>query len=205
MIFFSRAMKSSGIQLRFLVIYKMSIGIQKSTDFDRFFYGMDFVRLFSWKYIYYTLPTIPLKTLRLFILLSRLFLFYRQVEIYYFLPLQLAILFYVLSMFLLRMSEEENWRSCPMQFFVLDLERITSFGNYWWLCHKNSDSIITLKKYYIVHTYSFQFSINFILFILNGNRLYTTLELFRIRISVRQNQKKAIHAFLFFNHHDTWV
>jgi hypothetical protein len=39
-------MKSVGIQLRFVVIYEMSIGIQKSTDFDRFFYGMDFDGLF---------------------------------------------------------------------------------------------------------------------------------------------------------------
>ena len=50
-------MKSVGIQLRFFVIYRMSIGIQKSTDFDEFYYGMNFTRLFSWKYKYCTPQT----------------------------------------------------------------------------------------------------------------------------------------------------
>ena len=48
--FFFRAIKSVGIQLRFGTTFKMSTGIQKSTDFDGFFYGMDFERLFSGKY-----------------------------------------------------------------------------------------------------------------------------------------------------------
>jgi hypothetical protein len=36
-----------GIQLGFLTILKMSLGIQKYTDFDRFVCGMDFEKLFS--------------------------------------------------------------------------------------------------------------------------------------------------------------
>jgi hypothetical protein len=34
--FFFKATKSFGIQLRFLITFKMSIGIQKSIEFDRF-------------------------------------------------------------------------------------------------------------------------------------------------------------------------
>ena len=45
--FFVKATKSVGIQLRFLMTYELSIGIQKSIDFDRFLDGMNFVRLFS--------------------------------------------------------------------------------------------------------------------------------------------------------------
>jgi len=45
--FFFKATKSHDIQLRFVQTYKMSIGIQKSADFNRFFYRVDFVRLFS--------------------------------------------------------------------------------------------------------------------------------------------------------------
>jgi len=44
---FYNAMKSVGIQLRFLITYTMSIGIQKYIDFNGFFYEMDFVRLLS--------------------------------------------------------------------------------------------------------------------------------------------------------------
>jgi len=42
-----KATKSHGIQLRFVPTYKMSIGIQKSIDFNGFFWRVDFVRLFS--------------------------------------------------------------------------------------------------------------------------------------------------------------
>jgi hypothetical protein len=35
------------IQLTFLKTSKMSLGIKKSTDFDGFFHGLDFVRHFS--------------------------------------------------------------------------------------------------------------------------------------------------------------
>jgi uncharacterized membrane protein len=45
--FFFKAIKSVVIQLRFHMIYKMSLDIQKSTDFRGFFCAMDFVRLFS--------------------------------------------------------------------------------------------------------------------------------------------------------------
>jgi len=45
--FFFKATKSIGIQLRFLMTYELSTGIQKSIDFDGFLDGMDFVRLFS--------------------------------------------------------------------------------------------------------------------------------------------------------------
>jgi len=41
------ATKSGGIQIRFLQTYKMSLGIEKYVDFNRFFCGMDFMRLFS--------------------------------------------------------------------------------------------------------------------------------------------------------------
>ncbi|XP_045802541.1 uncharacterized protein LOC123896163 [Trifolium pratense] len=43
----SRAIKSVGILLRFLTTFKMSIGIQKSREFDGCFFGMDFDGLFS--------------------------------------------------------------------------------------------------------------------------------------------------------------
>jgi hypothetical protein len=36
--FFFKATKSLGIQLRFLITFKMSIGIQKSIEFDGFIY-----------------------------------------------------------------------------------------------------------------------------------------------------------------------
>jgi hypothetical protein len=36
--------------LRFHIIFKLSIGIQKSIDSDGFYCGMDFERLFSSKY-----------------------------------------------------------------------------------------------------------------------------------------------------------
>jgi hypothetical protein len=52
--------------LRFLTTLRMSLGIQKYTDFDRFFCGMEFERLFSWKYKYFDHLTIPLKPSRLF-------------------------------------------------------------------------------------------------------------------------------------------
>jgi hypothetical protein len=45
--FFFNATKFLGIQLRFLTTFKMSIDIQKSTDFDGFFFGMDFKRLYG--------------------------------------------------------------------------------------------------------------------------------------------------------------
>ena len=45
--FFFRATKFVGIQLRFLTTFKMSIGIQKSMNFDGFFFAMDFDGLFS--------------------------------------------------------------------------------------------------------------------------------------------------------------
>jgi len=54
-----------GIQLRFLMTYELFIGIQKSIDFDGFLDGVDFVRLFSEKYKYYSHPTISHKPLRL--------------------------------------------------------------------------------------------------------------------------------------------
>jgi hypothetical protein len=44
----------------------MSLGIQKYTDFDRFVCGMDFEKLFSWKYKYFKHLTISLKPSRLF-------------------------------------------------------------------------------------------------------------------------------------------
>ena len=62
--FFVRATKSIGIQLRFLMTYELSIAIQKSIDFDGFLDGVDFVRLFSEKYKYYSHPTISHKPLR---------------------------------------------------------------------------------------------------------------------------------------------
>jgi len=43
---------------------KLSLGIQKSMDFDGFLDGMDFVRLFSQKYKYYSHPKISHKPLR---------------------------------------------------------------------------------------------------------------------------------------------
>ena len=45
--FFFKATKFVGIQLRILMTYELSIGIQKSIDFDGFLDGMDIVRLFS--------------------------------------------------------------------------------------------------------------------------------------------------------------
>jgi len=33
--------------MRFVLTYKMSLGIQNYVDFNRFFYGMDFVKLFN--------------------------------------------------------------------------------------------------------------------------------------------------------------
>jgi len=44
--------------------YELSIGIQKSIDFDGFLDEVDFVRLFSEKYNYYSHPTISHKPLR---------------------------------------------------------------------------------------------------------------------------------------------
>jgi len=44
--------------------YELSIGIQKSIDFDGFLDEVDFVRLFSEKYKYYSHPTISHKPLR---------------------------------------------------------------------------------------------------------------------------------------------
>jgi len=41
--FLFRATKSHGIQLRFAPTYKISIGIQKSADFNGFFCRVDFV------------------------------------------------------------------------------------------------------------------------------------------------------------------
>jgi len=43
---------------------KLSLGIQKSIDFDRFLDEVDFVRLFIQKYKYYSHQTISYKTLR---------------------------------------------------------------------------------------------------------------------------------------------
>jgi hypothetical protein len=138
-------MKSFGIQLRFRVIYNMSIGIQKSIDFERFFYGMDFVRLFSWKYKYYTLPTIPLKTLRLFILSSRLFFL---LEIYY-----------VLSMFLLRMRVKRKTEDLVLYNFLCLI------GNRLFLSTIIDDFVIQIQIWlfknqidilFIVHRYTFR-------------------------------------------------
>ena len=45
--FLFKTTKFIGIQSRFLITYKMSLGIQKYKDFDGFFKMVDFVRLFS--------------------------------------------------------------------------------------------------------------------------------------------------------------
>ena len=51
--------------------YELSIGIQKSKDFDGFLDEVDFMRLFSEKYKYYSHPTISHKPLD-FIILSQI-------------------------------------------------------------------------------------------------------------------------------------
>jgi len=45
---FFKTTKSVGIQLKFLTTYKMSLGIENLIDFNEFFCGIDYVRLFSW-------------------------------------------------------------------------------------------------------------------------------------------------------------
>jgi len=55
------AINSDGIQLKFLMICKLSLGIQKSKDFDGFLDGVDFARLFNQKCKYYFHPTISHK------------------------------------------------------------------------------------------------------------------------------------------------
>ena len=55
---------SMSIQLRFPMTCKLSLGIQKSIDFDGFLDEVDFVRLFIQKYKYYSHQTISHKPLR---------------------------------------------------------------------------------------------------------------------------------------------
>jgi hypothetical protein len=73
---FFKTTKSLGIQLKFLTTFKMSIGIQKSVDFDRFFISRDFLAKIHIKHSF----NIPTRTLEAFHDVPRLFFLLRRTE-----------------------------------------------------------------------------------------------------------------------------